>query len=175
MRKGNDVPRDGTTQGEIMARSNTAVMAGYYNDPEATAQALRGGWFPHRRRCGRAFGWLCPDSRPPERRHHQRRRKHLSGRSRVFSLTTPGSAGGSRSLGCRMNGRARRRTLSLFSTQGAQADEGELREFARSEPRALQRRRTASPLSKSFPKPRPARFKNTSYAHARQRKSLRSE
>lgn len=41
---GNDVPQDGITQGEILARGNV-VMAGYYNDPEATEQALRGGWF----------------------------------------------------------------------------------------------------------------------------------
>jgi fatty-acyl-CoA synthase len=39
----NDVPRDGITQGEIVARGNV-IMAGYYNDPEATEQALRGGW-----------------------------------------------------------------------------------------------------------------------------------
>src|SRR6266704_1208046 len=42
--QGNDVPRDGVTQGEIIARGNV-VMAGYYNDPEATKKALRGGWF----------------------------------------------------------------------------------------------------------------------------------
>src|SRR5207253_3370252 len=35
----NDVPRDGITQGEIVARGNV-VMAGYYNDPEATEQAF---------------------------------------------------------------------------------------------------------------------------------------
>ena len=40
----NDVPRDGITQGEIIARGNV-VMAGYYNDPQATEKALRGGWF----------------------------------------------------------------------------------------------------------------------------------
>src|SRR5215467_4990901 len=39
-----DVPHDGVTQGEIVARGNV-VMAGYYNDPEATKKALRGGWF----------------------------------------------------------------------------------------------------------------------------------
>src|SRR5437899_5175416 len=39
----NDVPRDGITQGEIVARGNV-IMAGYYNDAEATEQALSGGW-----------------------------------------------------------------------------------------------------------------------------------
>jgi fatty-acyl-CoA synthase len=39
-----DVPRDGTTLGEIIARGNV-VMRGYYNDPEATAAAFAGGWF----------------------------------------------------------------------------------------------------------------------------------
>jgi fatty-acyl-CoA synthase len=42
--QGNDVPPDGVTQGEIIARGNV-VMAGYYNDPKATEKALRGGWF----------------------------------------------------------------------------------------------------------------------------------
>jgi acyl-CoA synthetase (AMP-forming)/AMP-acid ligase II len=39
-----DVPRDGATMGEIIARSD-GVMAGYWQQPEATAEALRGGWF----------------------------------------------------------------------------------------------------------------------------------
>ncbi len=39
-----DVPRDGVTIGEIIARSD-GVMEGYWRQPEATAQALRGGWF----------------------------------------------------------------------------------------------------------------------------------
>ncbi len=41
---GNDVPHDGVTQGEIVARGNV-VMAGYYNEPEATERAMHGGWF----------------------------------------------------------------------------------------------------------------------------------
>jgi fatty-acyl-CoA synthase len=41
---GNEVPRDGETLGEITVRGNV-VMEGYYKDPEATATAMRGGWF----------------------------------------------------------------------------------------------------------------------------------
>jgi fatty-acyl-CoA synthase len=39
-----DVPKDGRTLGEIVARGNV-VMRGYYKDPEATAAAFAGGWF----------------------------------------------------------------------------------------------------------------------------------
>ena len=39
-----EVPRDGATLGEIVVRGNV-VMKGYYDDPEATARAIRGGWF----------------------------------------------------------------------------------------------------------------------------------
>jgi fatty-acyl-CoA synthase len=42
--RGDDVPRDGATIGEIVARGNV-VMEGYYRDPEATARAFLGGWF----------------------------------------------------------------------------------------------------------------------------------
>jgi len=39
-----DVPRDGKSIGEIIARSD-GVMQGYWQQPEATEQAMRGGWF----------------------------------------------------------------------------------------------------------------------------------
>src|SRR5438552_6909249 len=39
-----DVPADGETMGEVVVRGNNG-MAGYFDDPEATAQAFRGGWF----------------------------------------------------------------------------------------------------------------------------------
>ena len=39
-----EVPWDGKTVGEIVARGNN-VMQGYYKQPEETAKAMRGGWF----------------------------------------------------------------------------------------------------------------------------------
>ena len=39
-----DVPHDGETIGEVVMRGNN-VMLGYYDAPEATAEAFRGGWF----------------------------------------------------------------------------------------------------------------------------------
>ena len=41
---GKEVPHDGETPGEIVSRGNV-VMTGYFNDPEATAKALAGGYF----------------------------------------------------------------------------------------------------------------------------------
>jgi fatty-acyl-CoA synthase len=42
--EGRDIPHDGKAIGEIIVRGN-AVMKGYYKDPDATAEAMRGGWF----------------------------------------------------------------------------------------------------------------------------------
>ncbi|KAK7466125.1 hypothetical protein VKT23_004850 [Stygiomarasmius scandens] len=39
-----DVPKDGKTMGEIVARGNL-VMREYFRDPEATAKAFKGGYF----------------------------------------------------------------------------------------------------------------------------------
>ena len=40
---GNDVPHDGKSVGEIVARGD-GVMMGYWNQPESTAQVLHDGW-----------------------------------------------------------------------------------------------------------------------------------
>lgn len=40
----NDVPRDGQTMGEVIARSD-GVMDGYWQQPGATAEVMRNGWF----------------------------------------------------------------------------------------------------------------------------------
>ena len=42
--EGKEVPHDARTLGEIVVRGNV-VMEGYYNDPQATASAIRDGWF----------------------------------------------------------------------------------------------------------------------------------
>lgn len=39
-----DIPPDGTTIGEIVARGDV-VMEGYWRQPECTAEVMRGGWF----------------------------------------------------------------------------------------------------------------------------------
>jgi fatty-acyl-CoA synthase len=39
-----DVPSDGDTMGEVVMRGNI-VMKGYFDDPAATADVFRGGWF----------------------------------------------------------------------------------------------------------------------------------
>jgi fatty-acyl-CoA synthase len=43
-KQGRPVPGDGETLGEVCMKGNI-VMQGYYKNPEATAEALRGGWF----------------------------------------------------------------------------------------------------------------------------------
>jgi acyl-CoA synthetase (AMP-forming)/AMP-acid ligase II len=40
----NDVPRDAQTLGEVVMRGNN-VMQGYFEQPDATTEAFRGGWF----------------------------------------------------------------------------------------------------------------------------------
>ena len=42
--EGREVPHDGQALGEIVVRGNV-VMEGYYKDPDATAAAMRDGWF----------------------------------------------------------------------------------------------------------------------------------
>jgi fatty-acyl-CoA synthase len=39
-----EVPSDGRSLGEVVARGNT-LMNGYFGQPDATAEAFRGGWF----------------------------------------------------------------------------------------------------------------------------------
>ncbi len=72
-----DVPRDGQSIGEIVARGD-GVMEGYWRQPEASADALRGRLIPISRRHGHAQpGRLPPDRRSQKRHHREWRRKYF--------------------------------------------------------------------------------------------------
>ena len=83
-----DVPADGNSMGEIVMRGNN-VMAGYYLDPQATAEAFRGGWFH-----SGDLGVMHPDGYIELRDRSKdvvisRRRKHLHHRSRASAHEPP--------------------------------------------------------------------------------------
>ena len=90
---GCDVPRDGETMGEIVARGNV-VMAGYYNDPERHRGGDSRRLVPHRRRRRRPSRSLHRDPRPVQGRDHQRRREHLVGGDRRDASAAFGGARG---------------------------------------------------------------------------------
>ena len=93
-----------TSDGEVLARAN-AVFDGYWQQPEATAEAVADGWF-HTGDGGRLDdrGYLA-DLRPQEGRHHLRRRERVA-RSRSRTRSTPHPDGGRG----RRDRRARRRS-----------------------------------------------------------------
>ena len=73
---GAEVPHDGQTLGEIVVRGNV-VMKGYFNDPEATATAFRGGWFHSGDAAVVHPRWLCGDTRSLQGCDYQWWRKYL--------------------------------------------------------------------------------------------------
>ena len=84
--RGNEVPWDGETLGEIVVRGNV-VMKGYYNDPEATERVMGDGWF----HTGDA-AVIHPNGYVEIRD----RREHLLGRGRGRPPPPPRRAGGRR-------------------------------------------------------------------------------
>ena len=160
--EGHEVPRDGATLGEIVVRGNV-VMAGYYNDPEATAQGDPRRLVPLGRRRGRPSRWLRGDPRPAQGRDHQRRREHLIGRGR-------------RACCCAIRPCRRSAVVGLPDERWGEAPHAfvvlkpgagraeELREFCAGATRALQeppelhlRRRAAEDGHRQDPEVRPAR------------------
>ncbi len=136
--EGNDVPRDGITQGEIVARGNV-IMAGYYNDPEATAQALRDGWF----RTGDA-AVVHPDGYVEIR--DRLKDVIISGGENISSVEVEGvllrhpAVQEVAIVGLPHERWGEAPHAFVVLRQGARADETELREFARANSRISKRR-----------------------------------
>ena len=84
----------------------------------------------HRRRRGRASGWIRRNSRSHEGRDHQRRREYLVGRSRSDAPPSSSGAGGCR---CRVAGREWGEAPHAWVVvkPGATIADGELRTFCR--------------------------------------------
>ena len=140
---GHEVPHDGETLGEIVVRGNV-VMKGYYNDPEATAAAMRGGWF----HTGDA-AVVHPDGYVEIR--DRLKDVIISGGENISSVEVEGvllrhpavQEVAVVGLPARAAG-ARRRTPSSCCKPGAAATEDELRQFARDTPGPLQGARRGS-------------------------------
>src|ERR1019366_1671176 len=150
-----DVPRDGITLGEVVMRGNN-VMTGYFADPQATAEAFRGGWF----HSGDLGVWNCGTAPRTslsrvERTSRRSRSKQLSTRIPVFlrspwsAFRTRSGASGRRPSWCPRLARPRRQSRSS-------------RTSARRSPTT--RRPTRARWTSHYPRPRPARSARSSCA-----------
>ena len=93
--KMDDVPRDGRTMGEIVMRGNN-VMAGYFDDAEATETGVPRRLAALRRPRRAALRRLRRAARPGQGHHHLRRREHLDRRDRARHRDAPRGARGRR-------------------------------------------------------------------------------
>ncbi len=76
-----DEPVPAGERGEVVIRGHN-IMKGYYKRPEATAEAMRNGWFHTRRHRHHRRGRLSVDRRSQEGHDSARRIQRLSARAR---------------------------------------------------------------------------------------------
>ena len=116
--------------GEIVIRGHN-VMKGYWNRPDATAEAIRDGWFHTGDMAKRRRGRLLLHRRPQEGHDHPRRLQRLPARDRGGALRAPGGAGGGRGRRpARRAGRGGRRRRGAQGGRGPSAED-ELRDYVK--------------------------------------------
>ena len=156
-----DVPRDGETLGEVVMRGNN-VMKGYFEQPEATAEAFRGGWFHSGDIGGLAPRRLHRAARPEEGHHHLGRREHLDHRGGAGRAAPSGRAG--------VRGRRHPRREVGRAPQGVRRRSSPAQRPPK--PRSSSSAGSTSPTSSArprsssatCPRPRPARSRSSSCA-----------
>ena len=123
-------PRDGETLGEVVMRGNN-VMKGYFEHPEATAEAFRGRLVPLGRPRRVAPRRLHRAARPQEGHHHLGRREHLDHRGRAVRWPGTPRCWSARWSPCPTRSGARCPRPSSRSSPGQTATEEEIIEFCR--------------------------------------------
>ena len=127
---GREVPHDGQTFGEIVARGNV-IMKGYFEDPAATAEALARRLDAYRRRRRSPSRWLRRNPRPFQGCNHQRRRKHFVGRNRSHAAHAIHAIQEAAVVGIPHEKWGEAPHAFVVLKAGAAATEDELKQFAR--------------------------------------------
>ena len=118
-----DEPVPAGERGEVVIRGHN-VMKGYYKRPDATAEAMRSGWF-HTGDIGRRRRRRLLFHRRPQEGHDPARRlQRVSARDRRSDDDAPGRVAGAPSSACRTSGSARRSRRSWCRRPGAEIDRG---------------------------------------------------
>ena len=145
-------------------------MKGYWNRPDATAEAITRRLVPHRRHGQGRRGRLLLHRRPQEGHDHPRRLQRLPARDRGGALRAPGRARGGGRRRARTTTWARRSAPPSCSRTARRSTADELRDVRQGARRGLQVPAPRSGSSTSCPRARPAR---SSSARSRSRSRSR--